>query len=102
MGRGLWLFFIGLVALSVGCATGPKLREPYQNQKAEPPLWISWNHVRRDPGTLVAEGIIRNDLPNKFHFTEPHPVGDALPSRLKIDRPRGAVRSPLRVQDRRH
>lgn len=69
MRKRLWLF-LGLVALSVGCATGSRLQEPYQHQKAEPPLWISWNYGRRDPGTLVAEGIIRNDLPNKFHFTD--------------------------------
>ncbi|MBI2466677.1 MAG: hypothetical protein HYV62_02460 [Candidatus Rokubacteria bacterium] len=52
------------------CARAGRPREAYAFEKSEPPLTMRWRFLRPDPGTLVAEGVVRNSLPNKFRFSQ--------------------------------
>ncbi len=64
-----WLYLLGFTLLTA-CAAAPSLREAYAHRKDEFPLTIYWNYVRQDASTVVARGIVRNDLAKKFQFVD--------------------------------
>ncbi len=67
--RATWTgLYLLCFTLLTACAAVPSPREAYEHRKDEFPLTIYWNYVRQDASTVVARGIVRNDLAKKFQF----------------------------------